>query len=279
MPSEELRFEHHPFQRIGPDVHLIQDVQFALGQPLCVPINSAVLTGQEPVIIDTGSPRNRRQWLDDVFSIVEPEDVRWVFVSHEDADHTGNLETVMARCPNATLLCSWALVERFSCVYDFPLHRCRWVADGDTVDIGDRQLAVLRPPIFDSPSTLSVFDTRSRMMWATDTFATAIPGTPGSALMQDVSELDQQARRDGMTMFGIHGLAPWVSMADPRRFAANVTTLQKLDPSVVLTGHSPSIHANRVDEACEILGSLAEAPVPPCPDQSVLDLILAAMGD
>ncbi|MFE2449455.1 MBL fold metallo-hydrolase [Streptomyces sp. NPDC059426] len=130
MPAEELRFEHHPFQRIGPDAHLIQDVQFALGRPLCVPINSAVLTGQEPVIIDTGSPRNRQQWLDDVFSIVEPEDVRWVFVSHEDADHTGNLETVMARCPNATLLCSWALVERFSCVYDFPLHRCRWVADG-----------------------------------------------------------------------------------------------------------------------------------------------------
>ncbi|MFF2852126.1 MBL fold metallo-hydrolase [Streptomyces sp. NPDC058001] len=106
MPAEELRFEHHPFQRIGPDVHLIQDVQFALGQPLCVPINSALLTGQEPVIIDTGSPRNRQQWLDNVLSNVEPEDVRWVFDSHEDADHTGNLETVMARCPNATLLCS-----------------------------------------------------------------------------------------------------------------------------------------------------------------------------
>jgi flavorubredoxin len=200
---------------------LVEDGKIALGQPLCVPINSAVLTGEEPVIIDTGSPRNRTQWLDDVFSIVEPADVRWVFVSHEDADHTGNLETVMARCPHATLLCSWALVERFSCVYDFPLYRCRWVADGDTVDIGDRQLAVFRPPIFDSPSTLSVFDTRSRMRWATDTFATAIPGTPGSALMHDVRELDQQAWREGMGSHGgSHGqrrdtrsIPPWLALA------------------------------------------------------------------
>ena len=27
----------------------------------------------------------------DVFSIVEPEDVRWLFLSHDDPDHTGNL--------------------------------------------------------------------------------------------------------------------------------------------------------------------------------------------
>ncbi|MFE3830453.1 hypothetical protein [Streptomyces sp. NPDC059092] len=129
------------------------------------------------------------------------------------------------------------------------------MADGDTVDVGDRQLAVLRPPIFDSPSTLSVCDTRSRMMWATDTFATAIPGTPGSALKQDVRELDQHAWRDGMTMFGIHGLAPWVSMADPRRFAANVTTLQRLDPFSPATALPSTPIASAKPEGFQLCGT------------------------
>mgnify|MGYP003296853863 CR=1 FL=1 len=29
------------------------------------------------------------QFLADVFSIVEPEDVRWIFLSHDDVDHSG----------------------------------------------------------------------------------------------------------------------------------------------------------------------------------------------
>ena len=71
-----------------------------------------VITGAEPVIVDTGTIANRKQWLEDAFSLVEPEDVRWVFISHDDIDHTGNLDEVMTVCPNATLVGSWALVER-----------------------------------------------------------------------------------------------------------------------------------------------------------------------
>ena len=61
-----------------------------------------VILGAEPVIVDTGTIANRQQWLEDVFSLVEPEDVRWIFLSHDDVDHTGNLEEAMAACPNAT---------------------------------------------------------------------------------------------------------------------------------------------------------------------------------
>ncbi len=58
-----------------------------------------VIRGQEPVIVDTGTPANRKQWLEDVFALVEPDDVRWVFLSHDDVDHSGNLDEVMTACP------------------------------------------------------------------------------------------------------------------------------------------------------------------------------------
>ncbi len=88
-----------PPTEIAPDTFVIHQVQPALGQPLFVYLNSMVIRGKEPVIVDTGTPANRKQWLQDAFSLVEPEDVRWVFLSHDDVDHSGNLDEVDDRMP------------------------------------------------------------------------------------------------------------------------------------------------------------------------------------
>src|SRR4051794_7532761 len=100
-----------PPSLIAPDTYVIHQVQPALGQPLFVYINSMVILGAEPMIVDTGTPANRVQWMNDVFSLVEPADVQWVFLSHDDVDHSGNLDEVMTMCPNAKLVCNWAMVE------------------------------------------------------------------------------------------------------------------------------------------------------------------------
>ena len=54
-------------EQIAPDTFVIHHVQEALGQPLFVYLNSMVIKGAEPVIVDTGTIGNREQWLDDVF--------------------------------------------------------------------------------------------------------------------------------------------------------------------------------------------------------------------
>ena len=147
-----------PPTKVALDTYVIHQVQPALGQPLFVFINSMVILGDEPVIVDTGTPANRAQWLEDVFALVEPADVRWIFLSHDDVDHAGNLDEVLTSCPNARLVCNWAMVERHTNCFDFPLDRCHWVMDGETFDAGDRTLVALRPPVFDSPTTRGLFD-------------------------------------------------------------------------------------------------------------------------
>ena len=130
-----------PSLRVAPTevaagTYVIHEVQHALGQPLSVYLNSLVIQAAEPVIVYTGTVRNRTAWLEDVFGLVDPADVRWVFLSHDDADHTGNLAEVMAACPDAELVCSWAIIERFTNAFEFPLARCRWINDGDSFDAG-----------------------------------------------------------------------------------------------------------------------------------------------
>jgi flavorubredoxin len=265
--------QHVEPELVGPETFVIHQVQEALGAPLAVYLNSMVIRGTEPVIVDTGTVANRRQWLEDVFGLVEPSDVRWVFLSHDDIDHTGNLAEVMTLCPNATLVASWAIVERNANAFEFPLERVRWVADGEAFVAGDRVLSAVRPPMYDSPTTRGLFDEQTGVYWAADAFATPMPGGP----VPTVTDLDPEFWRDGFTMFNLNALSPWLSLADPARFATQCDLNRALCMSTIASAHSPTITAESIDAAYELAKSLPTAEVPPVPGQTVLDEIIGAL--
>lgn len=257
--------------RIAKDTFVVHQVQEALGQPLFIYLNSMVILGEEPVIVDTGTPANRTQWLKDVFTLVEPEDVRWIFISHEDVDHTGNLDEALSACVNAQLVCNWAMVERHSNCFDFPLDRCRWVGDGESFNVGDRVLHALRPPVFDSPTTRGLFDPTTRVYWAVDTFATPLPD-PQAA----IADLDPEFWADGLALFALGAVGPWLSMVDPKKYGTFVDRTQGLDIATIASAHSPVIEGPFIDQAFERVRQLPSLDPMVLPDQSVLDQIIAA---
>ena len=105
--------------RVAPDTWVIPEI--VPGPPgTIVPMNSMVITAAEPVIVDTGNALSRAEWLEAAFSIVEPDDVRWVFLSHDDHDHSGNLATVLDLCRNATLVTTQFTVERVVRAIELP---------------------------------------------------------------------------------------------------------------------------------------------------------------
>jgi flavorubredoxin len=257
--------------KVAPDTYVIHQVQEALGQPLFVYLNSMVILGKEPVIVDTGTPANREQWLNDVFSLVEPKDVQWVFVSHDDVDHTGNLDEVMTRCPNAKLVCNWAMIERHTNCFNFPIDRCRWVMHEESFSVGDRTLHAVRPPVFDSPTTRGLFDPTTGVYWAVDTFATPLPD-PNLA----IADLDPEFWQFGMTMFAFGAVSPWLAMLDHAKFGQHVDKSQGLDITTIAACHTPVIEGEFIQKAFGLVRDFPSTDAPPLPDQSILDQIIAA---
>ena len=143
-----------------------------------------VIRAAEPVVVDTGVVENRDQYLADVFSVVEPEDIRWVFISHDDIDHTGNLNALMELAPNATAIVNWFMVDRMGATLAVPPTRQRWIGDGESFEVGDRTLHAVRPPVFDSPTTRGLYDSKTGVYWSSDSFACADadPGRHGVGL-------------------------------------------------------------------------------------------------
>jgi flavorubredoxin len=235
-------------------------------------MNSMVIRGAEPILVDTGSPANREEWLQSVFSLVDPEDVRWVFLSHDDRDHAGNLLPVLEACPNATLLTTWFQIGRMAEEWMTPIHRCRFVNEGDRIDLGDRILTAIRPPLFDNPTTRGLFDDRTGVYWAVDTFACPIPEP-----MDGVDDLDEDVFVQS-AQFGSRLVSPWHQWLDADKWNAYVDTVQSLPITVAASCHAPAIRGYRLEQAWATLRSVAAAePWQPF-TQADLDVWMAHAG-
>jgi flavorubredoxin len=235
-----------------------------------VPMNSMVIRAEEPVIVDTGNLLSRSEWMDAAFSLVEPADVRWVFLSHDDHDHIGNLDAVLELCPQATLVTNHFTVERTVRAMDLPLERMRWVNSGDTFCVGDRTLVALRPPVFDSPTTRGLFDPKTGVYWSVDTFASLLPGHA-----VDSDDVPHELWEE--TLLVVNRLvSPWLAMLDPAKFDAHVDAVAKLGITTVAGGHTAPLRGERLAEAFRLVRSLPHLPPVDLPGQADLDALIAS---
>lgn len=262
---------HLPPLEVAPETFLLRSAQPAFGAPLSVSLNSLVIRGAEPVVVDTGTRANRTGWLDDLTGLLDPSEVRWIFLSHDDEDHTGNLAETLELCPNAVLVTSWAATERMGCSIAVPPERLRWVDDGGTLDAGDRVLRAVRPPVYDSPTTRGLFDPTTGVYWASDAFATPMPAEP----VPSVEELPPPMWAEGLAMFHHHVLSPWLPLVDRSAYATQVDQLRALDPTVIVSAHSPVIAGASIPQALGHLQDLPDAAPPPHPDQHALEAALS----
>lgn len=254
---------------IAPDTWLIPNLAPA-GDGLYLPVNSMVIRGRQPVIIDTGAPVHRTLWLEKVFSVVEPEDVRWIFLSHDDGDHTGALLDVLERCRNATLVTNFFSVERLALEKPaLPLERMRWIEPGGSFDAGDRMLQLFRPPIFDGPTSRGLFDPKTAAMWIVDSFACFTPGS------LDADDLPQDLLAQVMPAMN-SAVSPWHAWLDRAAYARHVDAVESFGARTVASAHGPVLRASRLDDAFDRLRGLAGAPIIPTPGQELLDTLIAS---
>jgi len=256
-------------QLIAPDTWLIPNLAPA-GDGLYLPVNSMVIRGRQPVIVDTGAPVHRALWLEKVFSVVDPEDVRWIFLSHDDGDHTGGLLDVLEHCRNATLVTNFFSVERLALEKPaLPLERMRWIEPGGSFDAGDRMLQLFRPPIFDGPTTRGLFDPKTAAMWIVDAFACLTPGS------LDAQDLPQDLLEQCMPAMN-SAVSPWHAWLDRALYGRHIDAIEALGAKTIASAHGPVLRGELLGDAFDRLRGLAGAPIIPTPGHALLDQLIAA---
>jgi flavorubredoxin len=271
MAATEMDVSVQPYE-VGAETYVIPHLVEA--PPLgYFYMNSMIIRGSEPIVVDTGTIAGRGRWLEHAWSIVDPEDVRWVFLSHDDLDHSGNLRQVLDACPNATLLTTWFQIGRMAPNEEDgwipPLDRMRWVNDGDVIDAGDRTLIALRPPFFDNPTTRGLYDQQTGVYWAADTFATPVPNAS-----DDVADIPALDWRDGLLLTNRLN-HPWFQWLDEEKFRSHVERTRALDAQAIASCHSPAIHGSKIEEAFDLILEIPRMPMWDEPTQADLEAAIA----
>jgi hypothetical protein len=245
--------------RLGGDVSVLNDHLEVPGIGF-LPVNSFVLHSAEPVVVDTGLSLPGRGFMDALGSVIDPADVRWIWLTHPDRDHTGALFDLLVAAPQARLVTTFLGAGIMSTERPVPLDRVYLLNPGQSLDVGDRILTAFRPPLYDSPATVGCYDQRSRTCFSSDCFGAPMPSAQ-LAECSDVGEVPADQLRSGQLLWATVD-SPWVHTTEAAGYLRTIQPVRDMDPAVILSTH--------------LLASAPHADPFIGPDQQALEKMLAS---
>jgi hypothetical protein len=236
-----------------------------------LPVNAFLLRAAQPVLVDTGLPNSRAAFQAALWSQLDPEDLRWVYLTHPDRDHTGSLYDVLDAAPQARVVTTFTGLGILGIEGRVTPDRVFLLNPGQSLDLGDRRLTAFRPPVYDSPATTGCYEDRAGSCFTSDCFGAPLADTALASAEDalDVPTGDLVAAQRLWTTVD----SPWVREVDKARFAASMAPLRSFDPAVVLSTHLPPAR-DLVGEFLDNLGRAPDADPYVGPDQAALGSLL-----
>lgn len=234
-----------------------------------LPVNAYLIRGAQPVLIDAGLTALSDAFVTQLESLINLDDLRWIWLTHTDPDHIGAIEKVLAKAPKAKVVTTYLGAGKMGLHRPLPADRIYLLNPGQELDLGDRKLAALRPPIYDAPETTAVFDTSTRALFSADCFG-ALMDEP----MKEARDIPPNALSEGMLTWASVD-APWLEHIEERGFTRSIDALERLSPKYILGGHLPPA----IDMTHKLAASLRKARgIKPFvgPDQATFEAMMQA---
>jgi flavorubredoxin len=254
----------------APDIEVLTEPFPIPGMGL-VPINAFILKASEPVLVDTGAMVSSDEFMDALRALIDPEDLRWIWLTHTDFDHIGSLQRVLQEAPQARVITTFLGVGILSLASPLPMDRVNFVNPGEQIDVGDRTLRAFRPPAFDNPSTTGFYDEKSGALFSSDCFGALLQAAPHSA-----DDLSEQDLRQGQ-MFWATVDSPWLHKTDQAVFGKELDIIRKLEPRLILSSHLPAADGKLTERLVSTLADVPNAQPFVGPDQAALEQMLKQM--
>lgn len=140
--------------------------------PNGVSINSYIVKGEKTAIIDgvcdwDGVPEHLFELLEELD--IKPESIEYVILNHMEPDHTGWIENLKKVNNTFKVVCTKKAVPLLNAFFDHS-ENIIVVGDGDTLDLGGRELQFTEIPNVHWPDTMATFDVETGTLFSCDAF-------------------------------------------------------------------------------------------------------------
>lgn len=235
-----------------------------------LPINATLISGAEPVLVDAGIRAVQNEFMATLASCVTLSELRWIWITHADPDHTGNLKALLDVAPNATIITTFVGMGKLN-LAGFPVERVRLVNPGETFVAGGRSLQTITPPTFDAPETTAIFDPLEQILFSSDCCGALLPD-----IYQRANDIPDAILRDGIIGW-TRVDAPWLDFVDGTQFEASLDQFRALSARHVLSSHLPPAE-NITDRLLDAVSAARLAPAFSGPDHATFEAIMAKAG-
>ena len=236
-----------------------------------VPINAYVIKGSEPVLVDTGAVVHSKEFMPALRSVIDPADLKWLWLTHTDFDHIGSLHQLLTENPKLRVITTFLGVGIMSLSAPLPLDRVYLLNPGEKMTVGNRTLTAVRPPAFDNPSTTGFYDDKSEGFFSSDCFGALL-----SAVPQNAADLSDADLRDGQVFWATVD-SPWLHKVDRGVFAKELDGIRKMAPKMVLSSHLPPAPGKMTERLLTSLAAVPGAQPFVGPNQDALEQMLKKM--
>src|SRR5512144_2277525 len=134
----------------APDIEVITS-NFPIPGLGFVPINAFVLKGPEPMLVETGAAIESQEVMSVLRSVIDPAELKSIWLSHTDFDHIGSLHQLLLENPRLRVITTFLGMGIMGLSAPLPIDRVHLVNPGEQITIGQRKLTAFRPPAFDNP--------------------------------------------------------------------------------------------------------------------------------
>jgi len=256
----------------APDVHVLPS-HLPLPGTGVLPVNAYLLLAEEPVLVDTGLGLDGDDFVAAVSSIVDLQELKWVWLTHDDADHTGSIRRILELAPNATLVTHGLSALRMGTWWPVPMERVHAIRFGDEVHVGDRTLTAVAPPLYDSPLSVGVVDQSTGSLFSVDAFGAIIPEPT-----QDASDVPPETLAGGMLGWATTD-SPWAHVVDRDRFGQVLDRVRRLQPTRIFSAHLPAASGTSLETFLDVLVTVPDAEPFMPPDSHEFAQMIAALAE
>src|SRR5579862_2073104 len=120
----------------APDVDVLTSTA-TIGGFGSLAINAFVFHGSEPMLVDTGTVIDADDFMVELRSIIDPADLRWIWLSHTDFDHIGALHRLLAENPRLRVITTFFGMGIMGLADPLPVDRVQLVNPGEQITIGE----------------------------------------------------------------------------------------------------------------------------------------------
>ncbi len=132
--------------------------------------NSYLIQAEKPTIIDTVKSKYSQTYLDQLSELVDLQNLTYIVVQHNEPDHSGSLQALLDKAPQATVLCTKVAAKYVQNIVNTEV-KIQTVENGQEIDLGGQTLRFISAPFLHWPDTMMTYWLQGKVLFSCDVFA------------------------------------------------------------------------------------------------------------